>query len=153
MRPARIIATVLFTAALAVTGCTARATIQQTASPVSSSAPTVTSADRTAGSTGNTNATMATPATASCAISPKAGPAGSRVTLSCSGFAPSEQVAISFLAEVLTTTKATTKGGVASSFPVPTGFAGSHHPGRKDTFQARGHRSGNVASATFTVTG
>jgi hypothetical protein len=35
---------------------------------------------------------------------------------------------------------------------VPSGFAGSHYPGRKDTFQAKGRQSGTVASATFTVT-
>jgi hypothetical protein len=153
MRPARIIATVLFTAALAVTGCTARATTHQAASTMSSSPPSVTATDRTAGPTGTTNPTVAIPAGARCAISPAAGPAGSRTTLTCSGFAPSEPVAISFLAEVLTTTKATATGDVTSSFPVPTGFAGSHYPGRRDRFQARGQQSGKVASATFTVTG
>jgi large repetitive protein len=153
MRPARIIATVLFAAALAVTGCTARATTRQSASPVSSGLPSVTPTHPAAGPTGTTNATVAIPARARCAISPKAGPAGSKATLTCSGFAPSEQVAIAFLAEVLTTTKATTGGAVTSSFPVPTGFAGSHYPGRQDTFQAKGHQSGKVASATFTVTG
>jgi hypothetical protein len=33
---------------------------------------------------------------------------------------------------------------------VPSGFAGSHYPGRKDTFQAKGRQSSKVASATFT---
>jgi hypothetical protein len=47
MRPARIIATLVCTAALAVTGCTARAT-QQTASPLPADPPSVTSADPTA---------------------------------------------------------------------------------------------------------
>jgi hypothetical protein len=42
---------------------------------------------------------------------------------------------------------------VAASFAVPSGFAGSHYPGRKDTFQAKGRQSGKAASATFTVTG
>lgn len=93
------------------------------------------------------------PARATCAISPRTGLAGSWTTLSCSGFAPSERVAISFMAVVLTTTKATAKGELAFSFAVPDGFAGSHYPGRQDTFQARGQQSGKVASATFTVTG
>jgi large repetitive protein len=213
MRPAQIIATVLFTAALAVTGCTARATTHQTASPVSSSPPSVTPTDRTARPTGTTNPTVAIPvvsddpavaqaalhdaglrvvrnsepnanvafggvtrtspvagtsvargatvhlfvssgpARATCALSPKMGPAGSWTVLVCSGFAPSEHVAITFGAVVLTTTKATTGGDVASSFPVPDGWAGSHYPGRQDSFQAKGHQSGKVASATFTVTG
>jgi hypothetical protein len=43
--------------------------------------------------------------------------------------------------------------GGAASFAVPSGFAGSHYPGRKDTFQAKGRQSGKVTSATFTVTG
>jgi hypothetical protein len=54
---------------------------------------------------------------------------------------------------VLTTARATTGGDVAASFAVPSGFAGSHYPGRKDTFQAKGRQSGRVAPATFTVTG
>jgi hypothetical protein len=54
---------------------------------------------------------------------------------------------------VLATAKATTSGEVAASFAVPSGFAGSTIPGRRDTFQAKGHQSGRVASATFTVTG
>jgi hypothetical protein len=54
---------------------------------------------------------------------------------------------------VLTTAKATAGGQIAASFAVPSGFAGSHYPGRKDTFQAKGGQSGKVASATFTVTG
>jgi hypothetical protein len=53
----------------------------------------------------------------------------------------------------LATAKATTGGQVAASFRVPSGFAGSHYPGRKDTFQAKGRQSSTVASATFTVTG
>jgi hypothetical protein len=35
---------------------------------------------------------------------------------------------------VLATGKATAGGQVAASFAVPSGFAGSHYPGRKDTF-------------------
>ena len=151
MRQARIIA-VVFAAALAATGCTARAT-HQTASPVSSGPSSVRPTQPTVRSPGTTTSTVTIPASAKCAISPTAGPAESRVTLTCSGFAPSEGVAITFLAEVLTTTKATIRGDVASSFPVPSGFAGSHYPGRKDTFQAKGRQSGKVASATFTVTG
>ncbi len=96
---------------------------------------------------------MTVPATASCALSPNRGPAGSRVVLSCRGFAPSEQVDVTFGATVLTTARASAGGLVAASFAVPTGFAGSHYPGRKDTFQAKGRQSGTVASATFTVTG
>jgi hypothetical protein len=46
----------------------------------------------------------------------------------------------------------TSRGG-AASFAVPSGFAGSHYPGREDTFQAKGRQSGKVASATSTVTG
>jgi hypothetical protein len=160
MRPVRIIATVMLTAALAVAGCASRTT-DQTSSPVSSGPSSVTSThpiagsttQQTAGSTETTNSSGAVAAKATCAISPKAGPAGSRVTLTCRGFAASEQVDISFLAQVLTTTKTTTGGNVAASFAVPSGFAGSHHPGRKDTFQAKGRQSGKVASATFAVTG
>jgi hypothetical protein len=62
-------------------------------------------------------------------------------------------VAITFGATVLATARASAGGEVAASFAVPSGFAGSHYPGRKDTFQAKGRQSGKVASATFTVTG
>jgi hypothetical protein len=95
---------------------------------------------------------VAVPANATCAVAPNTGLAGSRVTLTCRGFAPSEQVDVTFGATVLATTKATTTGEVAASFAVPSGFAGSNVPGRKDTFQARGRQSSKVASATFTVT-
>jgi hypothetical protein len=54
---------------------------------------------------------------------------------------------------VLTTTKATSSGEVAASFTVPSGFAGSNIPGRRDTFRAKGRQSSKAASATFTVTG
>jgi hypothetical protein len=54
---------------------------------------------------------------------------------------------------MLATTQATAGGEVTASFAVPSGFAGSHYPGRKDTFQAKGRQSGKASSATFTVTG
>ena len=54
---------------------------------------------------------------------------------------------------MLATAKATASGQVTASFAVPSGFAGSHYPGRKDSFQANGRQSGTVASATFMVTG
>jgi hypothetical protein len=54
---------------------------------------------------------------------------------------------------VLASAKATASGEVAARFAVPSGFAGAHYPGRKDSFQAKGRQSGTVASATFTVTG
>jgi hypothetical protein len=92
-------------------------------------------------------------ATATCAVSPTAGPAGSTTTLTCRAFAASEAVTITFGAETLAVARATASGGVAASFAVPDGFAGSHYPGRRDTFRAKGERSGKVASATFTVTG
>jgi hypothetical protein len=156
MRPVRIVATAVFVAALAVTGCASR-TADQSAAPASSaptSVPTTQPTTRsTAESAGTTTTTVASPTKASCAVSPNSGPAGSRVTLSCRGFAPSEQVDVTFGATVLTTTKATTSGQVAASFAVPGDFAGSHYPGRKDTFQAKGRQSSTVASATFTVTG
>src|SRR5215211_3037814 len=138
MRPARIIATVVLATAVAVTGCASR-TADQTAA-TASSAPAST-------------ATGAVPAKATCAVAPTAGLAGSRITLSCRRFAPSEPVAVTFGATVLATTEATAGGEVAASFAVPSGFAGSHYPGRKDAFQAKGRQSGKVASATFTVTG
>jgi len=152
MRPVRIIATTVFVAALAITGCASR-TADQTAASVSSGPSSVTTTHPTTASTGTTTATVASPAKATCAAAPNTGLAGSRVTLTCRGFAPSEQVDISFGAEVLATTKATAGGEVASPFAVPSGFAGSHYPGRKDTFQAKGRQSGKAASATFTVTG
>jgi hypothetical protein len=152
MRPVRTIATVVFVAALVITGCASR-TADQTAAPVSSGPSSVTTTRPTAASTGTTTATVATPAKATCAISPKEGPAGSRVTLTCRGFAASEHVDNTFGTEVLATTKATTRGEVASSFVVPSGFAGSHYLGRKDAFQVKGRQSGKAASATFTVTG
>jgi hypothetical protein len=62
-------------------------------------------------------------------------------------------VAVTFGAEVLAAAMATAGGEVAARFAVPSGFAGSHYPGRRDTFQAKGRQSGTVASATFTVTG
>jgi hypothetical protein len=160
MRPVRSIATAVFIVALAITGCSSR-TADQTAAPSSSgpssvptTSPTAASTTQsTAGSTGATTATMVTPANPRCALSPNTGLAGSRVTLSCRGFAGSERVDVTFGAEVLATAKATASGQVSASFAVPSGFAGSHYPGRKDTFQAKGHHSGKIASATFTVTG
>jgi hypothetical protein len=156
MRPVRIITTVVFAAALAVTGCASR-TADQTAAPASSAPSSVTTTTSTAASTTRSTpastTTVAVPAKATCAVAPTAGLAGSRVTLTCRRFAPSEPVAITFGAAVLATTKATTSGAVTASFAVPSGFAGSHYPGRKDTFQAKGRQSGKAASATFTVTG
>jgi hypothetical protein len=157
MGPVRIIAaTAVVVAALAVTGCSSRSA-DQTAAPASSassSVPTTQPTTRsTAGSAETTTTTLVIPAKASCALSPTKGLAGSRVTLSCRGFAPSERVEVSFGAEVVAAVKATAGGQVAASFAVPSGFAGSHYPGRKDTFQAKGRQSGNLASATFTVTG
>ena len=158
MRSVRIIATAVIVAALAGTGC-ASPSADQTAAASSSGPssgparkPTAASTTQpTAGSTMTT--TTGTPANPTCAISPNTGPAGARVTLSCRGFAPSEPVDVRFGAEVLAAAKATADGQVAASFVVPSGFAGSHYPGRKDTFQAKGRQSGKVASATFTVTG
>jgi hypothetical protein len=161
MRPVRIIATASFVvAALAVTGCSSRSA-DQTAAPASSAPSSVTTTQpttaattrSTAGTAETATTTLVTPAKASCALSPTRGPAGARVTLSCRGFAPSERVEVTFGAEVLAAVKATAGGQVAASFAVPSGFAGSHYPGRKDTFQAKGRQSGTVASATFTVTG
>jgi hypothetical protein len=152
MRPVRTIATAVFVAALAVTGCASRTT-DQTAAPVSSGPSSATTTHPTAASTETTTSTVAIPAKATCAVAPNTGLAGSRVTLTCRGFAPSEEVDITFGAEVLATTKATTRGEVTASFAVPSGFAGSHYPGRKDTFQAKGRQSDKAASATFTVTG
>jgi hypothetical protein len=157
MRPVRIIATLVVVAALAVTGCTSR-TADQTAAPASSAPssapttqPTAVPTTRSTAGTAGTTTTLAVPTNATCAISPRTGPAGSQVTLSCRGFAPSERVEVTFGATVLTTAKATTGGQVAASFAVPGGFAGSTIPGRKDTFQAKGRQSGRTASATFTV--
>jgi hypothetical protein len=156
MRPVRIIAATAVVAALAVTGCSSRSA-DQTAAPASSapsSVPTTQpTTSSTAGSAETTTTTLVTPAKASCALSPTKGLAGSQVTLSCRGFAGSERVDVSFGAEVVAAVKATAGGEVAASFAVPSGFAGSHYPGRKDTFQAKGRQSGTVASATFTVTG
>ena len=151
MRPVRIIATVIVVATLAGTGCASRSA-HQPGTP-SSGASSVTTTQPTAASTGSTTATVTSPVTASCAVSPKSGPAGSRVTLTCRRFAPSEQVDVSFGATVLATAKASAGGEVVALFAVPSGFAGSHYPGRKDTFQAKGRQSGKAASATFTVTG
>jgi hypothetical protein len=160
MRPGRIIATAVFVAALAIAGCTSRSADQTAAASSSgpSSVPTTNptaaaTTQPTAGSTGTTTATTVTSANPRCALSPNTGPAGSRVGLSCRGFAGSERVDVTFGAEVLVTAKATAGGQVVASFAVPSGFAGSHYPGRKDTFQAKGRQSGKVASATFTVTG
>jgi hypothetical protein len=152
MRPVRIIATVVFVAALAVTGCASRTT-NQPATPASAAPSSVPTTPPTAASSGTTTATEVTPANATCAVSPTTGPAGSRVTLTCRRFAGSEPVAITFEATVLATSKASAGGEVTASFAVPSGFAGSHYPGRKDTFQAKGRQSGKAASATFTVTG
>jgi hypothetical protein len=97
--------------------------------------------------------TVAALAQAACAVAPRMGLAGSRVTLSCRGFAGSERVDVTFGAVVLASARATAGGQVVASFAVPSGFAGSHYPGRKDTFQVKSRQSGKVASATFTVTG
>jgi hypothetical protein len=152
MRPVRIIATVVFVASLAGSGC-ASPSADQPAASRSSGPSSVLTTQPTTGSTAPTTATAAIPASARCTVVPNMGPAESRVTLVCRGFAPSEAVAITFGATVLATTQANTNGNLAASFAVPSGFAGSHYPGRKDTFQAKGRRSGKVASATFTVTG
>ena len=153
MRPVRIIATTVLVAALAGTGCTAHRAADHAAASASSGASSVTTTQPTAGSTQTTAATVPSPATVSCAVTPKTGPAGTRVTMVCRGFAGSERVDVRFGATVLVTAKASTGGEVAASFAVPSGFAGSHYPGRKDTFQAKGRQSGRAASATFTVTG
>jgi hypothetical protein len=157
MRPVRIIATAAVVAALAVTGCSSR-TADQTAAPASSAPssvpttqPTAATTRSTAGSAETTPTITVTPTNPRCALSPNTGPAGARVTLSCRGFAPSEPVEVSFGATVLTTAKATAGGQIAASFAVPGGFAGSTIPGRHDGFQAKGRRSGRIASATFTV--
>ena len=157
MRPVRITATLVVVAALAVTGCSSGGA-DQTAAPASSvpstqptTATTTTTPRSTAGTAETTTTTVAGPTKATCAVSPTRGPAGARVTLSCRGFAPSEPVQVTFGAEVLAAAKATTGGQVAASFSVPSGFAGSHYPGRKDSFQAKGRQSGTTASATFTV--
>jgi hypothetical protein len=122
-------------------------------SSASTTQPTAAPTTRSTAGTTDSTTTVTVPATASCALSPTRGPAGSQVVLSCRGFAPSERVEVSFGATVLTTANATTGGQVTASFAVPCGFAGSHYPGRRDTFQAKGRQSGAVASATFTVTG
>jgi hypothetical protein len=158
MRPVRSIATAVIVAALAVTGCTSRSADQTAAASSSSPSsvpttnPTAASTTQpTAGPTGTTTPTTATSASPGCALSPDTGPAGSRVTLSCRGFAPAEQVDVSFGATVLSTAKATAGGQIAASFAVPSGFAGSTIPGRHDSFQAKGRHSSRIASATFTV--
>jgi hypothetical protein len=158
MRPVRSIATAVIVAALAITACASRSADQTAAasssgpSSVPTTNPTAASTTQpTAGPTGTTTPTTATPTNPRCALSPNTGPAGARVALSCRGFAPSEQVDVSFGATVLTTAKATTSGQITASFAVPSGFAGSTIPGRHDTFQAKGRRSGKITSATFTV--
>jgi len=151
MRPVRIIATTVFVAALAGTGCSAHRTADQAAASASSGASSITTTQPTAGSTQTTTATVPSPATASCAVTPKTGPAGARVTMVCRGFAGSEQVDVSFGATVLTSAKASTGGQVAAMFSVPDDFAGATIPGRRDSFQAKGRHSGKAASATFTV--
>jgi hypothetical protein len=154
MRPVRIIATAVFIAALAITGCTSRSADQTAAASSSGplSVPTTSpSAGATTQPTAGSTGTTATSASPRCALAPTTGPAGSRVTLSCRGFAPSEPVEVSFGATVLTTAKATAGGQLAASFAVPSGFAGSTIPGRHDSFQAKGRQSGRIASATFTV--
>jgi hypothetical protein len=153
MQPVRIIATTIFVTALAGTGCTAHRTADHAAASASPGASSVTTTQPTAGSTETTTATVSSPATASCAVAPKTGPAGARVTLTCRGFAASEQVDVTFGATVLTSATASTGGHVAATFTVPDGFAGATIPGRRDTFQAKGRHSGRVASATITVTG
>jgi hypothetical protein len=150
MRPVRIIATAVFIAALAGTGCTSR-TANQTAASSSSALTTNPAAASTTQPTAESTATTVTPANATCAISPSTGPAGARVTFACRGFAPAEPVAVSFGATVLTTATATADGQAVASFAVPSGFAGSTIPGRHDTFQAKGRQSGKITSATFTV--
>jgi hypothetical protein len=59
------------------------------------------------------------------APSSSTGSAGSRVTLACRGFGPSEPVDVSFGATALTTAKATAGGQVSAFLVVPSGFAGS----------------------------
>ncbi|MFL6222024.1 MAG: hypothetical protein ACJ75K_04185 [Actinomycetes bacterium] len=155
-RRSRIIAMVVVVTALAVTGCTTtttRASTPHLALPASPENSTGTAVNRTPRSTVATKTTVITPARAQCVISPTAGLAGSSITLACRGFASSEPVALTFLAEVVKTTRATSNGDVMCSLRVPTGFAGSHYPGRQDTFHTTGRQSGKVASVTFTVKG
>jgi hypothetical protein len=108
---------------------------------------------RRSGKIASATFTVAVLAKAACAVAPRMGLAGSRVILTCRGFAGLERIDVTFGAVVLATARATAGGQVSASFAVPSGFAGSHYPGRKDTFQAKGRQSGKVASATFTVTG
>jgi hypothetical protein len=151
MRPVRIIATaaVVAVAVLAGTGCASRSADQTGAS--SSGASSATTTQPTVASTATTTATVTSPATATCVVAPKTGPAGAQVTLTCRGFAASEQIDVTFAATVLTTATATAGGEATASFAVPSGFAGSTIPGRRFTFQAKGRQSGKAASATFTV--
>jgi hypothetical protein len=151
MRPVRIIAATALVLALAGTGCTAHRTAGHAAAPASPGASPVTTTQPTAESTQTTTATVPSPATASCAIAPRTGPAGARVTLACRGFAGSEQVDVTFGATVLTSATASTSGHVAATFTVPDDFAGATIPGRRDSFQATGRQSGKAASATYTV--
>src|SRR5512132_1203145 len=114
MRPVRIIATAVILAALTVTGCTSRSA-DQTAAASSSGPSSVPTTNPTAGATtqptaGSTGTTAPTTVSPRCALSPDTGPARSRVTLACRGFAPSEPVEVSFGATVLTTAKATAGG-------------------------------------------
>lgn len=52
--------------------------------------------------------------------------------------AASEQVDVTFGTTVLTSAKASTGGEVATSFAVPSGFAGSHYPGQKGHLPGHG---------------
>jgi hypothetical protein len=151
MRPVRLIATTIVIAALASTGCTTHRTTDHEATSASPGASSNTTTQPTAASTGTTTVTVPSAATASCALAPTTGPAGARVTLTCRGFAASEQVDVTFGATVLTSATATTGGHVVATFTVPDDFAGATIPGRRDTFQAKGRHSGKAASATFTV--
>jgi hypothetical protein len=71
------------------------------------------------------------------APSSSTGSAGSRVTLACRGFGPSEPVDVSFGATALTTAKATAGGQVSAFLVVPSGFAGSPLPGEKGHLPGR----------------
>ena len=155
MRPRthrKIAAAVLLAAALAVAGCSAAPTPARSAAPASTAPPSTTAAPAAKAPPATTTAPAA-PVALHCTLAPASGQAGSTTTITCTGFRPGERVAVGFEAVIVATTRAAADGALSTPLQVPDGFAGSHYPGRHDTFHARGRVSGRSASATFTVSG
>ena len=81
-------------------------------------------------------------------VNPASGPAGTKVTVTASGFYAGETVTLNWDGgTVLGHAKTTATGSFSATITIPTATAGAH------VIAARGQRSFAGTNATFTVTG